>query len=200
MSLVYDIPKLTLRERVQNYNVSFPNRPDLFYDKGFIMGYWFIGSIYRNGTGYYGAYPYGLMDRMEKLFPDSKTTMHLFSGTLKADPPRILTYDIKPENKASICDNALNITKHESVFSVVDVVFADPPYEDSDFEMYEEEPFSKAEVMRQLGKVMRKGSHLCWLDLRYPMWSKRYWKIVGSIAVVVGANTRVRSWFIWEHI
>jgi hypothetical protein len=77
---------------------------------------------------------------------------------------------------------------------------ADPPYEKRDFDRYGQPPFNKAQVIRDLGEVMRPGAFLAWLDVIVPMYSKKVWNLLGHIGLVVSTNTRVRMWTRLERI
>jgi len=61
-------------------------------------------------------------------------------------------------------------------------------------------PFNKAQVIRDLGAMMKRASYLAWLDLIVPMYSKETWNLLGHIAVIVSVNTRVRLLTLLEHV
>ncbi len=79
-----------------------------------------------------------------------------------------------------------------------DFVLADPMYEAYDFEKHGQKSFAKWKVLQDLGKVMRKGSFVGWLDTRLPMYSGKTWECYAEIAVRVSTNTRLRSFIVLE--
>ena len=74
-----------------------------------------------------------------------------------------------------------------------------PPYHKLDFERYGCEPFNKAQVIRDLGEIMKPGVFLAWLDTRTPMYSKKMWNLLGYIGVVVSTNHRVRCLCLYQR-
>lgn len=258
-------------ERVQYWNEKFPKFPRMDWDKGHIKGNWLLGNFYGRDSDFYGGYPSTSWTRCDTLFEqDCDVKMHLFAGTIKPQPPNIITLDINPEItirrktkkqlrsqdkghrriekiRPTICDDIRNlgynvkiwrnsktppkIGNHRSyilregrtkirkigktryrywwivrkyseayrkVFSVVDVVYADPPYHGK-FEKFKTTPFDKRQAIRDLGVLMPKGSFLCWFDTLYPMFRKSDWQLIGSVEVKIGTNTQVRSWTLWQH-
>jgi len=184
------------RDRVLSYSKTFPKYPKLNVDNGYIHGLWIIGNSYKKGTGYYGAYPHKFKERVLSLFPDCHTDkiMHLFSGEIKEG----LTFDINPELKPDICDDIKNIANHSAIIKEIDLVMADPPYDKSDFEKYNCQPFNKVQVIRDLGTIMRPGSFLTWLDTRVPIYSKKTWNLLGYIAIIVSTNHRIRCLSLYQ--
>jgi len=77
---------------------------------------------------------------------------------------------------------------------------ADPPYDKSDFEKYNCKPFNKTQVIRDLGSIMKSGSFLTWLDTRVPMYSKKTWRHLGYIGVIVSTNHRIRCLSLYQKI
>jgi hypothetical protein len=190
--------RLTPEERAKSFSRKFPNYAPLVVHNNRLYGTWVIGALYRRRTGYYGEYPYTVKERILALFPDCEKRLHLFSGTVK--DLNSITFDINPELKPTICDDVRNVRKYEHVFREVDLVIADPPYEKKDFEMYNQKPFNKAKVIRDLGEMMQPKTYLAWLDVIVPIYSKKTWNLLGHIGLVVSTNTRVRMWTLLEHV
>lgn len=109
--------------------------------------------------------------------------MHLFSGTLKGDGVNEVTFDINPALEPNICGDARNV---EDYFgdNEFDLILADPPYDEVDFDRYNCEPFDKREVIKKCQKIVKLGGFLVWLDTRMPQFSKRYWQVYGIIGLV----------------
>jgi hypothetical protein len=152
-----------------------------------------LGGNFRSDNRLYGSYPHRLAERVMSLFPECKRIIHLFSGTIPASE-NVATYDIRKRFNPTIRDDVRNIVNHKDVFKKADIVIADPPYDDSDFEKYSEKPFNKRLVIHDLFKVMRAGAYLAWLDTKPQQYSSSEWKLIGYIAVITSTNRRVRLW------
>jgi len=187
---------MKIQKRADNYIKSFPDYAPLQIFNDRIYSIWMIGNNYSKGTGYYGAYPHKLKERILSLFPDCSKILHLFSGEIKEG----ITFDIKPELNPTICDHVDNIVNHKDLIQDVDLIMADPPYDKSDFEKYNCEPFNKTQVIRNLGSMMKSGSCLTWLDTRVPIYSKQIWKLLGYIGIIISTNTRIRCLSLFEKI
>jgi len=194
------IKRLTVVERAKYFRKVFPQYCPLIVHNNRLYGCWVIGALFRRRYGFYGEFPYKLLDRILALFPDCKKILHLFSGTIKDNPPDIITYDINPEFNPTICDDVRNILQYKNLLQDIDLCIADPPYEEKDFKIYKQAPFNKAKVIRDLGSIMKSQSFLVWLDLIVPIYSKKVWNLLGHIGVVVSTNTRIRCLTLWEHI
>ena len=197
--------KLTPEERAKHFSKVFPKYAPLVVHNSRLYGTWIIGALYRKRKGYYGEYPYSVLERILALFPDCRKIMHLFSGVVEkqmriCEGSEIVTYDINPDLHPDICDDVRNLKNYADVFKRMDLVIADPPYETRDFEKYGQKPFNKQKVIAELGEVMRSGSYLAWLDVIVPIYNKKVWNLLGHIALVVSTNTRVRMWSLWEKV
>jgi len=190
--------RLTPQERAEAFALRYPKFPPFIIFKNRLYGLWIIGTISRQAPPYYGAYPHTLKERILALFPDCKVIMHLFSGSIQDFGT--ITYDINPKYEPTICDDVRNIRRYKAIISKVDLVIADPPYEEKDFRKYGLKPFNKTQVIRDLGAMMKRLSYLVWLDLIVPMYSGKTWNLLGHIAVVVGVKTRVRLLTLLEHV
>lgn len=190
--------RLTIAERVARYHHKFPNFPRLQtnskgeYDH--IYGSFLIGAVYATHQEYYGSYPHLLLDRILTFFPDCTTTIHLFSGTIPAEPPHVLTYDLRPDYNPTICDNIANLKEHPDFFNKPNLlILADPYYENSDFIHEEQTPINKKKVFSDLGDLCPKGTFLVWLDLMGTIWDGSVWNEVGFVGMRVSNNTRYRG-------
>jgi hypothetical protein len=190
--------RLTPQERAEAFSRRFPQYAPLVVHNGRLYGTWVVGALYRRRADYYGAYPHSVLERVLALFPDCKRRLHLFSGAVK--DPGAITYDIDPRLQPTICDDVRNIKKYAHIFRDVDLVIADPPYEERDFRVYGQRPLNKAQVIRDLGEVMAPGSYLAWLDVIVPLYSKKYWNLLGHIGLVTSTNHRVRMWTLLERV
>jgi len=186
---------MTLQERVDNYNRTFPKYPCMWFDKGWIMGVWNMGNNYK-GSGYHGAYPPQYIRRIMALFPDKKDILHLFSGSVK--DVNAITFDINPANKPSVVGDAHYLSQFFS--RQFDLQLSDCPYTPADAEKYGYPMINRFTVVKEAAKTLKKGGHLCWMDQRLPMYRKSELKRVGEISISRSTNHLVRAVFIFEKL
>lgn len=185
-----DSTKLNIQEKADLYIKSFPKYCPLQVFNNRFYGLWMMGNYYGHSSSYYGEFPNSLKQRILSFFPDCKNVLHLFSGQILDQ--NVLTFDVNPDLKPTICDDVRNIEKYADTIGKIDLVIADPPYDKSDFEKYGVKPFNKSWVIRVLGHIMKSGSFLVWLDTRVPMYSKKIWQLLGYVGIIVSTNHRIR--------
>lgn len=200
---------MTLADRVDAFKAVFPNRqaswPWLVREQGrdVLYGIFVIGADYRNKTRFYGAYPNGYIDRVMALFPDrvddvglrgELTTLHVFSGSVPAGG--YMRCDVRQEAELPVSVYDLPLVIGGLQF---ELVIADPPYSASDSEKYETKMIDRRRALAALADVTVPGGHLAWLDVCWPMHSKRQWLTVGRILVQRSTNHRARVLSIFER-
>ena len=184
------------RERIAFYEIAFPKFPPLTVGTdGRIQGIWVMGNNYTTGSSLYGAYPYGYLDRITSLFPDCKTVLHLFSGSMKKSV-NYIRFDVK---KADVNGDAEELSGYFK-FNVFDIIYADPPYSVEDTEHYGTPMINRNKVLRECVKVVRMGGYIVWLDQVLPMYRKTELKIIGLIGMVKSTNHRFRVVTIFQKI
>lgn len=188
------MPKLTLEERVEEYNKTFPSYPKLFASSGWIVGTWVIGNYYKNKSNYYGCYPHSYLKRIRSMFPDCKKILHLFSGSVQEED----TFDINPGNKPTYVGDAHKLS--QAVKQKYPLILADPPYSDEDADHYGTPMINRNKVVKECVKILENGGFLVWLDQVFPMYRKTELKLVGAIGVIRSTNHRVRTAFIFTKI
>lgn len=188
---------LTPQQRVECYSKIFPHYAPLIVHHNRIYGCWVVGALFRRKQGYYGEFPHSVHERILALFPDCKKPLYLFSGT--THPLIGITWDINPKLKPDICDDIRNLKAHADELGGVDLIIVDPPYEKKDFEKYGQKPFNKSQVLKDLYEVTASPCYIAWLDLIVPIYSKKQWKLLGHIGMVVSTNTRIRVLNLWER-
>lgn len=207
-----DIPKdwlvnksLRIPERIANYQSRFPNVPQMMrncdgeYTR--IDGMWELGIASMKQGEYYGAYPPTYLERILSFFPDCTTVIHIFSGTIEANPPRVITYDINPKFNPTICDDVSNIKKYKEYFHRPNLlVMLDPYYEDKDFQKQNQKPINKKKLLDDLCEIVPRGTFVAWLDVVSLVWSAQIWKEIGLIGVKVSSNTRYRGTQIFQRL
>jgi len=188
---------LSPAERADNFSKSFPKYSPLVIHNERLYGFWVIGRWYASNRSFYGSYPPSYLARVRSLFPDCEKVLHLFSGAVDDIRPNEVTYDIKPDFSPTVCDDVRNLLKHFGP-SEFELILADPPYEERDFEKYGCKPFNKKKVIEECSSIVKPGGFLVWLDTRLPQFSKRFWQIYGIIGLVQSTNHRVRAITIFQ--
>ena len=213
----------TPRQRAEQYNLRFPDRPPLASTPDWVVGAWCIGACYRNPNPLHGAYPHGYLERVHAMFPDARRVLHAFSGGLtERGAIDALGWPITHDLDRSIQMLALGLElqlvdqhgpedgRHptwqgdvcampEDWAGRFDLVLADPPYSSKDAEVYGTPMPNRAKVMRALARVTRPGGNLVWLDTRWPMHRKDQWRCWGHVALVRSTNHRVRLVSMFER-
>lgn len=197
--------RYTCEERVKNYNTKKKDSwSPLISHNGTICGFWWFGhwsGIGRfKGKYFYGAYPRGFLDRVKLLFEDifnDGKILHLFSGTLKGDGKKVITFDICPELEPDVVGNAEEVDMYFS--KEFDLILADPPYDDN-YKKYNTPKFSRKKVIHKCSKICKDGGYLCWLDTIVPQWTKKKdgWLYRGNIGIQQSTNHRARVLTILE--
>ena len=188
---------MTIQERADAYHLTFPKYPTMWADKDWLMGVWVLGNMYKRANGYYGAFPGNFLKRTLSLFPDRVKTLHLFSGTLVAQPGET-TVDCQATDlvRPNLVADARKLPFDQGTF---DFVLADPPYSAKDALNYATPMVSRRHVMAEVARVMKPGGHLAWLDVVRPMYRAVEWKQVGGVMVLVSTNTRTRCLSVFER-
>ena len=183
---------LSLEERIENYHSKNPNFSPLIVFRNRIYGFWLVGNYYASDSSLYGSYPATYLKRVMSIFPDCYSILHLFSGSILGDGIKIITYDIKEEMKPNVCDDVVNILSHFQN-NTFDLILADPPYEERDFEKYDCKPFNKSKVIKECSIITKPRGFLVWLDTIAPMFSKQDWNLMGVIGLQQSTNHRIRA-------
>lgn len=182
---------LTWDDRIENYVkvTGFPNA--LFKSgDGRVVGLWVMGNDYRVKSKYYGGYPAGYLRRIKALFPDKTNVLHLFSGKVDTEAYPGKTVDINPKMNPDYLDDAHTLTKVP--LTEFDLVMADPAYSVEDCEHYGTPMIQRNRVMKTLGKGLKRGTHVVWLDQVLPMYRKDEFAVDAYIGMVKSTNHRFR--------
>ena len=193
---------MTLQERIDSYDAEMPYPRSLFLGgDGRIVGTWIMGNNYRATSDIYGSYPHGYLKRVRALFPDKKSTLHLFSGRI--DPGAVWpgddTLDLDPYAAPTwLCDAQQDLSGVP--LETYDIILADPPYSVEDAEHYKPTMVKRNKVMKRLAEGCKPGTHVVWLDQVLPMYRKSEWAIRGVIGMVKSTNHRFRVVTIFERL
>jgi len=194
------VDRRPLRWRAQQYARAFPQWPDswpVVATGRWLQAVWVTGACYR-GSGYHGSYPRRYLARVRSMFPDRCRTLHLFSGSLRAEPATVrLDLQPNPEAKADVRGDARALPFRPASF---DLVLADTPYTDKDARIYgvPKVPHRLA-VLREVARVLEPGGFAVWLDTINPQYRKSELLQCGLIAVVGSTNHAVRLASIYRH-
>lgn len=182
---------LSWSDRVANYHLEtgFPESMFIGGD-GRCSGMWIMGNDYRVKSTYYGGYPAGYLRRIKAIFPDKRKVLHLFSGKVDTETMPGATVDINPYNAPDYVDDAQTLERVP--LEDFDLVMADPPYSVEDAERYQTTMVKRNKVMAALGKRLRPGCHVVWLDQVLPMYRKSEFRIEAVIGMVKSTNHRFR--------
>ncbi len=188
---------MILQDRIKNY-VAETGYPEALFvsEDGRMVGTWVMGNNYRVKSTYYGGYPAGYLKRIKSLFPDKKNVLHLFSGKVDTEIYPGKTVDLNADNKPDYVDDAQTLINVP--LEGFDLVLADPPYSIEDAEHYQTSMVKRNKVMAALGRRLKTGSHVVWLDQVLPMYRKDQFAIVGIIGMVKSTNHRFRVITIFE--
>ena len=170
---------------------KFPGSVPYVAADGRLYAIWLLGNNYRNKTTYHGAYPPNYLDRVQTMFPDAERVLHLFSGSLPADPG-YTRMDVREDIETDVTGNAEDLS---TIFPqrTFDVIYADPPYTESDANKYGQPMVNRNKVIREVYKVLEPGGFLVWMDMVLPMYRKDELEIAGIIGLVRSTNHRFRN-------
>ncbi len=184
---------LTLRQRAQLYNQTFPQLLPLAVahtnGKEFLYGHWFTGG--GNVSSFYGSYQVEYLKRITSLFQDATKVVHLFSGSL---PPSkdYVRVGIDPTGQYR-SDLEIDAEKLSSFLPFKpDLIYADPPYSQEDAEHYKISLVNRERVLDECGLVLQPGGFVVWLDQALPVFSNARLALVGAIGYIRSTSNRFR--------
>lgn len=186
------------QDRIDSYCqiTKFP-RSLFIGEDGRVVGTWIMGNDYRVKSNYYGGYPAGYLKRIKALFPDKKSTLHLFSGKVDLATFPGDTVDINPANGATFVDDAQTLERVP--LKRYDLVLADPPYSVEDCEHYGTSMVKRNTVMRALAGLPP-GAHVVWLDQVLPMYRKDTFAVDATIGMWKSTNHRFRGITVFRRL
>lgn len=184
---------MNMEEVAQRYNERWPSRPPLIYSHGWLYGVWMVGNDYRNATRFHGAYPRSLLTRYDAMFGTHGKILHLFSGSLPEG--NYVRFDLVQD--AEVKGDAHKLSEYFSE-NEFDIIYADPPYSDEDANKYGTPMVNRNKVVKECYKILKPNGILVWLDTVYPMYSKKEFKLVGTIGLIRSTNHRFRIICIYQ--
>lgn len=197
---------LALEDRVAAFRARFPRFPGAVPSIGqeagrsVLYAIWILGNRYGNHSDYYGSYPHGFLPRTMALFPERRRReeiLHAFSGSLRRGP--YLRLDANRRLEPELVGEVTNVARlvRGRPFSLV---VADPPYSPADAKRYGMPMVNRNRAIAALGRVVRRGGFLVWLDTVWPMHRVDEWVTVGRIFLVISTNHRVRLCSIFQRV
>ena len=180
---------------VENLNRTFPKYPITVEDKGWVYGVWYCGTSWQK-VKLYGEYPPTFLKRALALFPDAKDILHCPSGTIMG-PGVTVDMIVDDVRKPQVQASADAIPLEDATF---DLILSDPPYSKEDSAKYGCPPFPIGGFMKEAHRLLRVGGYLGVLDVRYPSYSGKKWKLAALIAVVTGFVRITRIFSIFERL
>jgi hypothetical protein len=193
---------MALSDRVDGYlryaaAKGYP--PALAMAGDWAIGAWVLGNNYQSKQGYHGEYPPGLLARYAPMFTDKEKVLHLFSGKVDLSVMPGDTCDINASLDPTYVADAGG-TLDDVPIEEYDLVIADPPYSGEDAAKYGTSLVCRNKVLATLGKRLRPGAHVIWLDQMMPMYSKRVFKQEFLIGLQRSTNHRFRCIVIFRRV
>lgn len=185
----------------ENINQQLTKYPMTISDKGWVYGVWYCGTSFTKSE-MYGQHPPTYLKRLIALFPESKVWLHAPSGILAhgAIENRIhVTVDLVSRKKGcpEFTADVASLPFQDESF---DIVETDPPYSSADSKKYGLPKYPRYKARDEFWRVLKKGGYMCWLDIRYPMYQREKWKLVGLIGIVTGFERQTRILSIFQKI
>lgn len=194
------LPRLSPAGRAAAYARAFPQYPDSHFrvSDRWCTAHWMLGNSYR-GSGYYGAYPPGLLRRLWALYPDVEgRVLHICSGSLTSEV-RGVRLDIRHVPGLVEPDVRGSVLLMPFVPGSFELGLADLPYGSAYAENYGTGMPSRRATMRAAHEVVQPGGQLAWLDTQLPMYRKSDWHNWGQVCVVRSTNHVVRLISLFER-
>lgn len=188
----------TLHYRAQLYNQSYPHLEPLVVHKSFLYGHWFVGG--GNVSSFYGSYQVEYLNRIGTMFPDcrgSKSTVHLFSGSLPASHEYSRVGQDKTGEYKSDYECDIHTLSSFLPFRP-SLIYADPPYSKEDSEHYQNSMVDRARIVSECATVLQPGGWLVWMDQACPVFSNKEIAWVGCISYIRSTGNRFRCVMLFQ--
>lgn len=186
---------------VDNINTQLSKYPITIRDKNWVYGVWYCGTSFTPAS-MYGQHPPTYLKRLLALFPDAKVWLHAPSGVLphgEIDGRIHHTVDLvsRAENCPEFISSCNNLPFADES---IDIVETDPPYSVADSKKYGLPKYPRYKARDEFWRVLKPDGFMVWLDIRYPMYQRKKWKLVGLIGIVTGFERQTRICSIFQKI
>ncbi len=159
---------------------------------------WCLGP---SNTGYPGAFPGGLINRIKKMGWWGDKRLWMFSGSFK--DPEGTTVDIKPELNPDVVANCESLPFEDGSF---DFVMLDPPYSEKEAkDLYDLKYCSMTKVMNEAARVCQGGGLVILLHRLIPQCHpneslhKKKLKMAGLVGVfTISGYSNIRALSVWR--
>lgn len=183
---------------IDNLNIQMSKYPISVSDKGWAYGVWYCGTSFTKSE-MYGQHPPTYLKRLIALFPEAKVWLHAPSGVLpngEIDGRVHHTVDLV-SRKEGCPEFIADCSKLPFEDGSIDIIETDPPYSTADSKKYGLPKYPRYKARDEFWRVLKPGGYMCWLDIRYPMYQREKWKLVGLFCIVTGfeRQTRILSIF-----
>lgn len=184
-----------------NLNQQLAQYPFTAVDKGWVYGVWYCGTSFTKSS-MYGQHPPTYMKRLLELFPDCKVWLHAPSGSLPhGEINGRVHHTVDLVSRADNCPEFIgDVTKLPFANESIDIIETDPPYSEVDSKKYGLTKYPRYKARDEFWRVLKKGGYLAWLDVRYPMYRRKDWKLIGLIGIVTGFERQTRILSIFEKL
>ncbi|MCL5732851.1 MAG: class I SAM-dependent methyltransferase [Candidatus Thermoplasmatota archaeon] len=167
--------------------------------KPYYRDIWCLGT----GSGYPGAFPRGLVEKVLHRWNGEKKLM-LFSGSFREKGWE--TVDIKAENRPTYVLNAEQLP--EDWTEKYDLVFADPPYSEQEAKsLYDLPYFNIVKVVNEMARVTRAGGYMIFLhrliSRNFPGDTAHFkrMKLSGIVGVfTIAGYSNIRALTVWRKM
>lgn len=186
---------------IQNINLQLSKYPMTIEDKGWVYGVWYCGTSF-TPSEMYGQHPPTYLKRLFALFPNEKVWLHAPSGVLphgEIDGRIHHTVDLI-SRKEGCPEFVTDVTSLPFEAESIDIVETDPPYSTADSKKYGLNKYPRYKAMKEFHRVLKPNGYVAWLDIRYPMYKRKEWKLVGLIAIVTGFERQTRILSIFQKL
>lgn len=181
---------LSLPDRVVAYGRGeyarkFPDSSPYVSPTGrWLYGTWNCGNLFKNPSGYPGAFPRTVLARILALFPEVRPNriLHLFSGSVRRG--RWTRLDLNPKVRPEIVGSIYDLPALLAGWGPFDLYICDPPYKSHDSQaLYGTTWINTARAFRAMAAAAAPGTHVAWLDTSAPLFRKDQWDKWGSISI-----------------
>ena len=164
-----------------------------------ITDFWLLPQ---SRLGYYGAFPYGFLERARWLLGagEQDAVLHVCSGAVRSYPyrgfgPNDRTLDTLLAVGPDYCQDALQPLPAGPWHAIL----IDPPYTEEDAKRYSTSTYPSPKLLLEnAAAVLSQGGRIGLLHYYLPSFDKKLLRLVAQVAVVGGCNRKIRLFSVLE--